>query len=176
MWIIIAMIALGVFLETLFFAMMWPPWRSEFPSMAWLLVSTSGALVLYDGMILLATLQIHVPPIPALLILLVKDVLLSWRVKIILRSRRPAKHKSRHRKAAKMNPLFDIIPAKGRKYVYALVGLAALVWGAWQAADGDWKVVVGSVVTALVAGLAHANVQPTKAEEDSTDSLDSGAY
>lgn len=75
-----------------------------------------------------------------------------------------------------MNPLFDIIPAKGRKYVYALVGLAALVWGAWQAADGDWKVVVGSVVTALVAGLAHANVQPTKAEEDSTDSLDSGAY
>lgn len=58
-----------------------------------------------------------------------------------------------------MTPLFfEVIPAKARKYVYAAVALAMIVWGAWQAAEGDWKVAIGSLITTLVAGLAHGNV------------------
>lgn len=59
-----------------------------------------------------------------------------------------------------MNPLFEVIPAKWRAYLYAAVALLALGWGAWQAAGGDWKVAVGALITTLVAGLAHANVKP----------------
>lgn len=56
-----------------------------------------------------------------------------------------------------MNVLTDLIPANARKYVYAIVALAALVYGAWQAAGGDWKAAVASLVGAAVTALAHAN-------------------
>lgn len=163
MTLIILLIAFGILLEILFFATMWPPWRSSIPSMAWLLGSLSGVLFLYDAMILLATLRIPVPPIPALMVLLGKDALLIWRVKIALKVRAAKK-----RREIAMNPFFDVIPAKARRYVYAAVALFMIGWGAWQAADGDWKVAVGALVTTLTAALAHANVAP----EGSTSSQD----
>jgi hypothetical protein len=165
MAVIIALIALGILLEVLFFAVMWPPWRSQFPSMSWMLVMLSGVLFLYDSAILLATLQIPVPPIPALLLLLGKDVLLAWRFKIALKARQ-AFHPPRRRRSA-MNPLFDIIPARARAYVYAAVALLMIAWGAWQAADGDWKVAVGALVTTLTAALAHANTAEHPSESGS---------
>lgn len=152
MTLIIALISLGILLEILFFAVMWPPWRSQFPSMSWMLITLSGVLFSYDTAILLATLRIHIPPIPALALLILKDVVLAWRFKIALRARLGPR-----RKARGMNPLFEIIPARARAYVYAAVALLMIAWGAWQASQGDWKVAVGSLITTLVAGLAHAN-------------------
>ncbi len=56
-----------------------------------------------------------------------------------------------------MNILTDVIPARYRRYVYAAVTLAALVWGAWEASQGDWQVFVGSLISALVTATAASN-------------------
>lgn len=56
-----------------------------------------------------------------------------------------------------MNLLTDVIPAKARKYVYAAVTLAALIWGAFEASQGDWRVFTGSLITALVTATAASN-------------------
>ena len=56
------------------------------------------------------------------------------------------------------NPLYDVIPAKARKYVYAALTLAAIVFGAYQAADGDWAQLVGSLIVALTTATAASNV------------------
>lgn len=55
------------------------------------------------------------------------------------------------------NPLTDLIPARSRKYVYALAALAVLVYGAWEASNGDWRTFVGSLFAALVPTLAASN-------------------
>ena len=57
-----------------------------------------------------------------------------------------------------MNPLTDVIPAKARKYVYAVVTLAALVYGAVEASNGDTRALIGSLIAALVTALAASNV------------------
>lgn len=56
-----------------------------------------------------------------------------------------------------MNPLFEIIPAKYRKLVYFLVTLLVGAYGVFQATDGNWGQVVGSVLVALTTGVATAN-------------------
>ena len=56
-----------------------------------------------------------------------------------------------------MAVLTDVIPAKHRKYVYAAVTLAALVWGAWEASQGDWQVFTGALIAALVTATAASN-------------------
>lgn len=57
-----------------------------------------------------------------------------------------------------MNPLNDVLPAKARLVIYALVFLAGLVLAAWQAAEGDW-VAFGVLVTGSLTGaLAGSNV------------------
>lgn len=56
-----------------------------------------------------------------------------------------------------MNPLIDIIPAIARKYVYALLGLAALVWTVYQASEGDWRQFVGGLIVALTTATAASN-------------------
>jgi hypothetical protein len=63
-----------------------------------------------------------------------------------------------------MNPLVDSIPPRARKYVYGLVLLASLVFGAWQAAQGNVEVFVGFLITALVNGLALSNTPASRAE------------
>lgn len=55
------------------------------------------------------------------------------------------------------NPLIDVIPAKARKYVYALAFLAGLVLAAFQAADGDVKETIILLVASLVPLLAASN-------------------
>lgn len=58
---------------------------------------------------------------------------------------------------ATTNPLTELIPAKARKYVYGIVLLAALVFSAWQASQGDIEAFVGGLIAALVNGLALSN-------------------
>lgn len=57
------------------------------------------------------------------------------------------------------NPLHDIVPARFRKQVYAVIALAALAFGLWQAAQGDWAVFVGSVLTTLATATAASNTE-----------------
>lgn len=56
-----------------------------------------------------------------------------------------------------MNPLTDVLPARVRQVAYAILFLAALVFACYQAADGDWLVFVGSVITSLLGALAASN-------------------
>lgn len=50
--------------------------------------------------------------------------------------------------------IIDAVPAQARKYVYALIALAALGWSAYEAAAGDWVEMAGGVIVALANGLA----------------------
>ena len=56
-----------------------------------------------------------------------------------------------------MNILTDVLPPKARKYVYAIIALAALVWGAWQASNGDIAQFVGGLIVSLVNATAASN-------------------
>jgi hypothetical protein len=56
-----------------------------------------------------------------------------------------------------MNPLYEVLPAKARKYVYAVLSLAALVFSVYQASGGDWVLLVGGLITALTAATAASN-------------------
>lgn len=53
--------------------------------------------------------------------------------------------------------LTDLIPAKARKYVYAVLFLAAFGYGLWQANDGDWNQVIAAALPILVGALAVSN-------------------
>ncbi len=62
------------------------------------------------------------------------------------------------------NPLTDVLPPKVRQYVYAVLSLAALVWGVWEASNGDWKQFVGGLIVALTSATAASNVPAKPAE------------
>jgi hypothetical protein len=55
------------------------------------------------------------------------------------------------------NPLTDVLPAKVRRYAYAVLFVAALVFSVVQASDGDWKQLVGGLITALYGAVAASN-------------------
>lgn len=55
------------------------------------------------------------------------------------------------------NPLHDVVPARARKYVYAIVAFAAIAVGAWEASQGDVGTFIASLVTALVTAMAASN-------------------
>ena len=57
-----------------------------------------------------------------------------------------------------MNPLNDVIPAQARKYVYAVIALAALIFTAYQASSGNWTEFVGGLIVALSHATAASNV------------------
>lgn len=57
-----------------------------------------------------------------------------------------------------MNPLIEVIPAAARKYVYAIVSFAALVWGVFEVSNGDWQKFVGGLIVALTTATAASNV------------------
>lgn len=61
-----------------------------------------------------------------------------------------------------LNVLIDIIPAKYRKIVYALVALLSFGYSIWLASHGDWTVFVGSLITGLTTTTAavNTNVDP----------------
>lgn len=56
-----------------------------------------------------------------------------------------------------MNPLTEIVPAKARKKVYAVLTLALLVFTVYQASAGDWDQFVGGLLLALTTGTAASN-------------------
>lgn len=57
-----------------------------------------------------------------------------------------------------MNPLADVLPAKARLVIYALVFVGGLVLAAWQAAEGDWVAFAVLLTTSLTGALAGSNV------------------
>ena len=59
------------------------------------------------------------------------------------------------------NPLTDVLPPAVRQKLYAVLFVAALVFAAFQAADGDWKQFAGGVLTALLGATAASNTSPT---------------
>ena len=59
-----------------------------------------------------------------------------------------------------MNILTDVIPPQARKYVYALVALASLVWAAYEASGGDWTAFIGGLIVSLSSAMAGSNVAP----------------
>lgn len=63
-----------------------------------------------------------------------------------------------------MNILTDVIPARFRKYVYAALTLAALVWGVLEASNGDWKQFVGGLIVALTSATAASNTAPISSD------------
>lgn len=62
-----------------------------------------------------------------------------------------------------MNPLENAIPAKYRKYAYAVGFVGSLAYGAYEAAGGDLKQAIPGFVGAVLAALAASNT-PTDAE------------
>jgi hypothetical protein len=55
------------------------------------------------------------------------------------------------------NPLYEVIPAAARKYIYALLSLAAIVVAGVQAFDGDWVAFAAYLVAALTGATAASN-------------------
>lgn len=55
------------------------------------------------------------------------------------------------------NPLTEVLPARARQILYALLFVVATVFALWQASDGDWLLFAGSLVTALLGLLAAGN-------------------
>jgi hypothetical protein len=60
--------------------------------------------------------------------------------------------------------LADVIPARARKYVYAVVATALFVYSIWEASNGDLRTFGVSLGSALVAALAAANTPAPQAE------------
>lgn len=58
------------------------------------------------------------------------------------------------------NVLTDVIPVRARKHVYAALTLAAIVFGVYQASDGDWRSFVGGLIVALTTATAASNTHP----------------
>jgi len=77
------------------------------------------------------------------------------------------------------NPLADLIPARYRRYVYAVAALAALVYGVYQASGGDWKEFVAALFATLIPLLAASNTPASRPEiEEAAEELveDEGQY
>lgn len=55
------------------------------------------------------------------------------------------------------NPLTDVVPAKARKYVYALAFVVANGYAVYQATQGDWAEFVAALTASLVPGTAYSN-------------------
>lgn len=57
-----------------------------------------------------------------------------------------------------MNPLANVLPAKARLVIYAVVFVVGLVLAAWQAAQGDWFAFAVLLTGSLTGALAGSNV------------------
>lgn len=54
--------------------------------------------------------------------------------------------------------LRELVPYKGRLWIYLIAMFVALGVSAWQAADGNWFNFALSLATALIHGQAASNV------------------
>jgi hypothetical protein len=70
------------------------------------------------------------------------------------------------------NPLTDVLPAKARKIAYAALFVAALVFAAYQASGGDWKMFVGGLIVALTGATAASNTPASSPPADEAGSAD----
>lgn len=61
-----------------------------------------------------------------------------------------------------MNPLTDVLPERIRKYAYAVLFVAALVFAVYQASDGNWVEFTGGLITALFGATAASNTGTTE--------------
>lgn len=59
-----------------------------------------------------------------------------------------------------MNPLTNVLPARARQVAYAVLFVAALIFAAWQASNGDWVTFAGGLITALLGATAASNIKP----------------
>ncbi|WP_374457699.1 hypothetical protein [Nocardioides sp.] len=64
-----------------------------------------------------------------------------------------------------MNPL-EAIPARFRKYAYAVLTLAALALAAYKAAEGDWLEFAGLLLGSLGFGTATTHTPATFTRQD----------
>lgn len=55
------------------------------------------------------------------------------------------------------NPLTDVLPAKVRKYLYAVLFVAGLGFAGYQATGGDWVAFAAWLVAALGGATAASN-------------------
>lgn len=53
--------------------------------------------------------------------------------------------------------ILTVIPTRYRRYVYAVLGLAALALSAYKASQGDWLEMAGIVLGSLGFGVAASN-------------------
>lgn len=58
------------------------------------------------------------------------------------------------------NPLTDVLPAKARKYLYAVAFVLLLIFTVYQASKGDWEQFVGGLLATFVPLLAASNTPP----------------
>ena len=63
-----------------------------------------------------------------------------------------------------MNPLNDVLPPQIRRALYAIFFVGALIFGIWQASQGDWVEFTGGLLTALVNLLAASNTPAPELE------------
>ena len=56
-----------------------------------------------------------------------------------------------------MNPLTEVLPAKARKVLYALLFVASHGYAAWQGSEGDWTTFTGAIITSLFSATAASN-------------------
>lgn len=64
------------------------------------------------------------------------------------------------------NPLNDIVPAKYRKTVYAVIALAALAFSVWQASEGNIELFIGSFIVSLSHATAASNTSTEALPDD----------
>lgn len=68
-----------------------------------------------------------------------------------------------------MNPLTDVLPPKVRKYVYAVLALAALSLAAYKASEGDWLEFAGLLLGSLGFSTASSNTQGARDSRQGVD-------
>ena len=56
------------------------------------------------------------------------------------------------------NPLNEVLPARVRLVLYAVVFVVGLVLAAWQATEGDWVAFAVLLTGSLTGALAGSNV------------------
>lgn len=56
------------------------------------------------------------------------------------------------------NPLSEVLPARVRLVLYAVVFVVGLILAAWQATEGDWVAFAVLLTGSLTGALAGSNV------------------
>ena len=88
MTLIQLLVAASIVLSLWFVISLGDPRQSENPTVAWLLAAWGWATVVFESLLLLALLHLHVPAWLFAVVLLVQDGVFGWRIVLLYRSRR----------------------------------------------------------------------------------------